>query len=75
MSNLTKNIIWAIITLIIVSLIFSYFVGPQTQPTTLNLNQVVDGHQRRNHQADKSERRRARYHDDQWQRGSRAERR
>ncbi len=41
MSNLTKNIIWGIITLIIVALIFSYFVGPQTQPTTLNLNQVV----------------------------------
>ena len=32
MSNLTKNIIWAVITLIVISLIFSYFVGPQTQP-------------------------------------------
>jgi cell division protease FtsH len=41
MSNLTKNIIWAIITLIVISLIFSYFVGPQTQPTTLNLDQLV----------------------------------
>jgi len=41
MSNLTKNIIWAVITLIIISLIFSYFVGPQTQPTTLNLDQLV----------------------------------
>jgi cell division protease FtsH len=41
MSNLTKNIIWAIITLIIVSLIFSYFVGPTKQPTTLNLDQLV----------------------------------
>ena len=41
MSNLTKNIIWAVITLIVISLIFSYFVGPQTQPTTLNLDQLV----------------------------------
>jgi cell division protease FtsH len=41
MSNLTKNIIWAIITLIILSLIFSYFVGPTKQPTTLNLDQLV----------------------------------
>jgi len=41
MSNLTKNIIWAVITLIIVSLIFSYFIGPQTNPTVLNLDQLV----------------------------------
>jgi len=41
MSNLTKNIIWAIITLIIISLIFSYFVGPTKQSTTLNLDQLV----------------------------------
>ncbi len=41
MSNLTKNIIWAIITLIIISLIFSYFVQPTKQPTTLNLDQLV----------------------------------
>jgi cell division protease FtsH len=41
MSNLTKNIIWAIITLIVISLIFSYFTGPTKQPTTLNLNQLV----------------------------------
>ena len=41
MSNFTKNIIWAIITLIIISLIFSYFVGPTKQPTTLNLDQLV----------------------------------
>jgi cell division protease FtsH len=41
MSNLTKNIIWAIITLIIISLVFSYFVGPTKQPTTLNLDQLV----------------------------------
>ncbi len=41
MSNLTKNIIWAVITLIVISLVFSYFVGPQTQPKTLNLDQLV----------------------------------
>jgi cell division protease FtsH len=41
MSNLTKNILWAIITLIVISLIFSYFVQPQKQPTTLNLGQLV----------------------------------
>ncbi|HUC02257.1 MAG TPA: ATP-dependent zinc metalloprotease FtsH [Candidatus Paceibacterota bacterium] len=41
MSNLTKNIIWAVITLIVISLIFSYFVQPQSQPTTLNLDQLV----------------------------------
>lgn len=41
MSNLTKNIIWAVITLIIISFIFSFLVGPQTQPTTLSLNQLV----------------------------------
>lgn len=41
MSNLTKNIIWAVITLVVISLIFSYFVGPQTQPKTLNLDQLV----------------------------------
>ena len=41
MSNLTKNIIWAIITLIVISLIFSYFVGPTNQPTALNLDQLV----------------------------------
>ena len=41
MSNLTKNIIWAIITLIVVSLALSFFLGPQTQPQTLNLSQLV----------------------------------
>ncbi len=41
MSNLTKNIVWAVITLIVVSLVLSYFIGPQTQPQTLNLSQLV----------------------------------
>ena len=57
MSNLTKNIIWAIITLIIISLIFSYFVGPTKQPTTLNLDQLVADINTGPDQADKSERR------------------
>jgi ATP-dependent Zn protease len=41
MSNLTKNITWAIITLIAIALIFSFFFSPQTQPQTLSLNQLV----------------------------------
>jgi cell division protease FtsH len=41
MSNLTKNIIWAIITLIVISLALSYFISPQAQPKTLNLSQLV----------------------------------
>jgi cell division protease FtsH len=41
MSSLTKNILWAIITLIVISLIFSYFIGPTKQPTSLNLDQLV----------------------------------
>jgi cell division protease FtsH len=41
MSNLTKNIIWAVITLIVISLIFSFFVGPQTTPQTISLNTLV----------------------------------
>jgi cell division protease FtsH len=42
MSKLTKNIIWAVITLIIISLIFSFFSGASpAQPQTLSLNQLV----------------------------------
>jgi len=41
MSNLTKNIIWAVVTLIALSLIFSFFVGPQTQPATISLSQLA----------------------------------
>ncbi|MGC9968235.1 MAG: ATP-dependent zinc metalloprotease FtsH [Minisyncoccia bacterium] len=42
MSNLTKNILWAILTLIVISLLFSFFVNPPASPQTLNLNQLVD---------------------------------
>jgi cell division protease FtsH len=42
MSNLTKNIMWAVVTLIVLSLIFSFFVGPQNQPQMISLNQLAD---------------------------------
>ena len=42
MSNLTKNIIWAIVTLIALSIIFSLFAGPGTQPQSISLNQLAD---------------------------------
>ncbi len=42
MSNLTKNILWAILTLVVIALLFSLFVGPGTSPQTLSLNQLVD---------------------------------
>ncbi len=41
MSNLTKNIIWAVVTLIVLSLIFSFFLSPGTQPTTISLNTLA----------------------------------
>ena len=41
MSNLTKNIIWAVITLIVISLVFSYFIGPTSQPKQLSLSQLA----------------------------------
>ena len=42
MSNLTKNILWAILTLIVISFLFSLFMSPAAPSQTLNLNQVVD---------------------------------
>jgi len=41
MSNFWKNILWAIVTLLFISFLFSLFAAPTKQPTTLNLNQVV----------------------------------
>jgi len=41
MSNLTKNIIWAVVALIVLSLIFSLFIGPQTQPQSVSLNELA----------------------------------
>ena len=42
MSNFTKNILWAVLTLIVVALLFSLFTGPTKAPTTLSLNQLVN---------------------------------
>jgi cell division protease FtsH len=42
MSNLYKNIAWAVVTLIVVSFLFSVFAQPAKQPDKLSLNQVVD---------------------------------
>jgi ATP-dependent Zn protease len=41
MSNLTKNIIWAVVTLVALALIFSFFAGSQPQPQTISLNDLV----------------------------------
>jgi len=41
MSNLTKNILWGILTLVVIALIFSIFVAPAATPTTISLNQLV----------------------------------
>ncbi len=42
MSRFWKNILWAIVTLLFVSFLFSLFAEPAKAPTTLNLNQLVD---------------------------------
>ena len=42
MSNLTKNILWGVITLLVVSVLFSAFISPAPQPQSLSLNQVAD---------------------------------
>ncbi|HEX4104414.1 MAG TPA: ATP-dependent zinc metalloprotease FtsH [Candidatus Paceibacterota bacterium] len=41
MSNLTKNILWGILALIVISLIFSLFVTPGASTTTLSLSQLA----------------------------------
>jgi cell division protease FtsH len=41
MSNLTKNILWAVATLIVISLLFSIFATPAKAPTNLSLSQVA----------------------------------
>ena len=42
MSRFWKNILWAIVTLLFISFLFSLFAEPAKAPTTLNLNQLVD---------------------------------
>ncbi|MBI4087722.1 MAG: ATP-dependent zinc metalloprotease FtsH [Candidatus Liptonbacteria bacterium] len=41
MSNLFKNIAWAILTLLVISLVFSLFLEPKKPPQNLSLNQLV----------------------------------
>ncbi|MDE2018727.1 MAG: ATP-dependent zinc metalloprotease FtsH [Patescibacteria group bacterium] len=41
MSNFTKNIVWAVVTLIVISLLFSLFVGTGKQPENLSLSQLA----------------------------------
>jgi len=41
MSNLTKNILWGILTLVVIALLFSLFVTPTASPATLSLNDLV----------------------------------
>jgi cell division protease FtsH len=41
MSNFTKNIIWAVFTLIVIALLFSLFAGPIKQPQSLSLSQLT----------------------------------
>src|ERR1700691_3182674 len=41
MSNFTKNILWAVVTLIIIALLFSLFAAPAKAPTALSLNTLA----------------------------------
>src|ERR1700691_3253974 len=41
MSNFTKNVLWAVLTLIVISLLFSLFATPAKAPTQLSLNTLV----------------------------------
>jgi hypothetical protein len=41
MSNFTKNILWAVVTLIVISMLFSLFAGSGKQPQNLSLNQLA----------------------------------
>jgi cell division protease FtsH len=41
MSNFTKNILWAVVTLIVIALLFSLFATPAKAPTQLSLSTLV----------------------------------
>ena len=41
MKNLTKNIVWAITTLLVIAFVFSFFYSSQKQPQNLTIDQVV----------------------------------
>jgi cell division protease FtsH len=42
MSTFTKNLLWAIVTIIVIAFLFSLFAAPGKSPTSLSLNQVAD---------------------------------
>ena len=42
MSNFTKNIIWAVVTLIVISLLFSLFAGTTKPPQAISLNTLAN---------------------------------
>jgi cell division protease FtsH len=42
MSNFTKNIIWAVVTLIVISLLFSLFAGTGKPPAQVSLNTLAN---------------------------------
>ncbi|HTY39865.1 MAG TPA: ATP-dependent zinc metalloprotease FtsH [Candidatus Paceibacterota bacterium] len=42
MSNFTKNILWAILTLVLISFVFSFALEPGKQPAQLTLSQLAD---------------------------------
>jgi cell division protease FtsH len=41
MSSFTKNLLWAILTIIVIAFLFSLFAAPGKAPTTLSLNQLT----------------------------------
>ncbi len=42
MTNFYKNLVWAILTLLVISLVFSLFLTPGAQPEKLTLNQLAE---------------------------------
>jgi cell division protease FtsH len=41
MSNFTKNVLWAVVTLIVIALLFSLFAAPAKTPANISLNQLA----------------------------------
>jgi hypothetical protein len=42
MSNFYKNIAWAVLTLVLISFVFSLFLTPGTEPEKITLNQLAE---------------------------------
>ena len=42
MKNFSKNILWGVLTLILVSMVFSEFSGTAAKPQELSLSQLTD---------------------------------